>query len=763
MTLNQSVENKKLYEEAQKKCAEEKINIPGSIQPFACLIIFDEHKNILKFSENIAEVVYCMSEDIISKNLKDIFHENSIEAIQAFIQNENYGSDFIIPLTLKNTPEKIYFAFLHYVNGLFILEIERSDEYRSNSLQHRKSEFFTKILNGNNLSEKQQYLVDSIRGITNHDRVLLYMFDADWNGEVIVESSIDNSKTYLGLHFPASDIPKQARDLYYQKPTRYIPNVDYEPQKIVPDDLDKNGHPIDLSVINSRSISPIHQNYMKNMGISGSMSFAVFKNSKLCGLVICHSKTSNYIEPHTRLLANDLVVLYSALLSASDQKAAEDAENHKRECMTKLAQAIRNPDEKGEVIEKLFMKLLEFMGANGVFLSIGETEYVFGDLPSENRMNEIIASLKAHDSESVYTSNSIENDLGVQSEQTNNICGVLAFPLPQENQSDFIIWFRKEETVERNWAGEPIKQIHKEQGNLKIVPRENFEVWKQIFDRHSKVWSKSEIQLAQEIAHIALAITQLVYVQKQNQILLHSNIERQKLEALGRMTGNISHEIKNTLQPVKLMANMLKDWKNLDEDNIERCIQILVENIELADYVIRDVLRFSRKSENISEKISVDILKDEVLGFIKNLIHSRIDLVLEIEDSISEGQYVEINVNSLHQILMNIVNNALHAMKDSGQLILHWRFEEMDTVSALHMSLREGTYVCIGIEDTGGGMDEKTMASAFDPFFSTKPPGEGTGLGLSISYKIVKECNGTIKAMSEIDKGSIFSIYLPVI
>ena len=152
-----------------------------------------------------------------------------------------------------------------------------------------------------------------------------------------------------------------------------------------------------------------------------------------------------------------------------------------------------------------------------------------------------------------------------------------------------------------------------------------------------------------------------------------------------------------------------------------------------------------------------------MLGFVKNLIHSRINLVLDIEDNISENQCVEININSLHQILMNIVNNALHDMKDSGQLTLHWHLEELDAESALQINLTEGTYLCIGIEDTGGGMDEKIMASAFDPFFSTKPPGEGTGLGLSISYKIVKEWNGTIKAISEIDKGSTFTIYLPVI
>ena len=133
-----------------------------------------------------------------------------------------------------------------------------------------------------------------------------------------------------------------------------------------------------------------------------------------------------------------------------------------------------------------------------------------------------------------------------------------------------------------------------------------------------------------------------------------------------------------------------------------RCITILGDNIGLADHVIQDVLRFSRKSENLLEKISVDSLKDDVLGFIKNLVHSRIKLVFDIQGGISDKQSVEINVNGLHQILMNIVSNALHAMKDSGQLRLYWYLEKIYT--AIRMNLAEGSYLCIGIEDTGNGM-----------------------------------------------------------
>ena len=240
--------------------------------------------------------------------------------------------------------------------------------------------------------------------------------------------------------------------------------------------------------------------------------------------------------------------------------------------------------------------------------------------------------------------------------------------------------------------------------------------------------------------------------------------ERQKMEALGRMTGNISHEIKNALQPVKLMAEVLKDWKTLGDANIARCIEILTDNVEIADKITQDVLRFSRRSSSDLEKINAEELKPDVIRFVQNLLHGNISFVQKtnVEPVDHQGMFVQLRLNHLYQILINLVNNALYAMKDHGKIILHWNFESIDSAKSLALGLQKGAYLCIAIEDSGCGMDEKTMDSAFDPFYSTKPPGEGTGLGLSISYRIVKEWNGTIGIQSKMNVGSVFTIYLPL-
>jgi PAS domain S-box-containing protein len=239
--------------------------------------------------------------------------------------------------------------------------------------------------------------------------------------------------------------------------------------------------------------------------------------------------------------------------------------------------------------------------------------------------------------------------------------------------------------------------------------------------------------------------------------------ERQKIEALGRMTGNISHEIKNALQPIKLMTEMLRDWKTLEQSQIERCMEILSENVVIADKITHDVLRFSRKSDSDVHVIRTEDLKDDILRFVRNLVHTHVSFESKAEtEQCSPDCFVTINQNQLYQILINLVGNAQYAMKDSGTLTLYWSCGALDPVRALDLGLISGAYLCIGIQDTGSGMDDRTIRSCFDPFYSTKPPGEGTGIGLSISNRIVKEWKGSIVVDSEVGVGSKFSIYIPV-
>lgn len=239
--------------------------------------------------------------------------------------------------------------------------------------------------------------------------------------------------------------------------------------------------------------------------------------------------------------------------------------------------------------------------------------------------------------------------------------------------------------------------------------------------------------------------------------------ERQKMEALGRMAGNVSHEIKNTLQPVKLMSDLLKDRKSLSEEKLDQCLAILIENIDLADKVVQDVLRFSRRTSSELETVHAAVLRQDVVRFVQNLLHANILFEsIPAPKTSDDRRFLHIRKNHVYQVLINLVNNALFAMNGSGKLTLHWRFEDIGPAEAQQLKLKEGAYLVIGVQDTGCGIEEKNFGEIFSPFFSTKPPGEGTGLGLSVSYRMAREWGGTLSFVSEPNVGSNFSIYIPV-
>lgn len=237
--------------------------------------------------------------------------------------------------------------------------------------------------------------------------------------------------------------------------------------------------------------------------------------------------------------------------------------------------------------------------------------------------------------------------------------------------------------------------------------------------------------------------------------------ERRHMETLGRMAANVSHEIKNALQPVKLMTELLGDWESLTKEQREKSIAILGQNVGIADGIVRDVLTYARKPGTEFEAIAVADLKPDVIGFVRHQMPDNVEF--EIEDAAPAGDgFVHIRRNHLLQVLLNLVNNAVDAMAGRGKLALLWRNETVGATKARKLRLNSGPHLVLGVRDTGPGIDAKHAAQIFSPFFSTKPPGEGTGLGLSVSAQVVRAWNGALDFVSEPDTGTTFSIYLPI-
>ncbi len=250
-------------------------------------------------------------------------------------------------------------------------------------------------------------------------------------------------------------------------------------------------------------------------------------------------------------------------------------------------------------------------------------------------------------------------------------------------------------------------------------------------------------------------------VSRLRQKLIHEQ-QVEHLVALGRSVSRISHEIKNALQPVRLMAETLTNWRELAEADRGRCLDVLAQGVMVALGVTDDILNTVRQGGPEGEPIGIRDLAGQCGSFLSGLLRAGIHLDWADPDPALALRTVKIRPRHLFQVLSNLAANAMDSMVGDGTLTVRWEAEALAAGPADELSLVPGPYLRINVADTGTGMDAITLSRLFDSFITTKPRGEGTGLGLMISRAIIREAGGTITASSTPGQGSLFTIRLPV-
>ncbi|WP_343561958.1 ATP-binding protein [Kiloniella sp. b19] len=242
---------------------------------------------------------------------------------------------------------------------------------------------------------------------------------------------------------------------------------------------------------------------------------------------------------------------------------------------------------------------------------------------------------------------------------------------------------------------------------------------------------------------------------------LGASAERQKLEALGRLSANISHEIKNALQPIFLMTDLLEDWNNLSSTEIRKCVSIIRSNADSAMNIAQNTLQFSRPLNDDVEEISVLTLAKQSLEAAQYFLEKRLNVSGKV-NNLDLNDTLLISVSGFHHLLLNLMMNARDASPMDGSIEITFDGVELETIEATNLSLTPGRYLCMSVRDNGHGIPADRIGAIFDPFYTTKSVDQGTGLGLSIAKRFVNESGGVITCESEENKGSCFSAWLPL-
>ncbi|MCZ2828655.1 SpoIIE family protein phosphatase [Modestobacter sp. VKM Ac-2986] len=496
-------------------CEREPIHVPGSIQPRGVLLAVSEPDMVVRqVSRNLADVVGVAWDDALGRPLGEVVGVGPADAIarsaSAFGDLRERNPVELI-LDCDGTPCPVD-AILHRVAHVgvhpdlpsastLVVELEPAFGPRPFSFPNTYQAVrgtITELNRASSLQELYDITAQAVRTLTGFDRVMVYRYDADYNGEVVAEAKLPELNSFLGLHYPASDIPAQARALYEKNWVRLINDVTYTPSPLEPVDLPATGAPLDLTYSTLRSVSPIHCEYLQNMGVAASMSISLLRDDKLWGLIACHHYTGPHAPPYATRAAAEFL---GSTLSLRLVDRTEDEEHRRalrvRSTMAWLTAAAL--DEDRPLAETMLGRpgLLDVVPADSVLVNLqGSTGGAGVPLPPEVTAA-IAAWVADQDGDVVSTDRlplvapqlEVPGDLG---------CGVLALPLAE---GQYVIWTRAEQVHSVDWGGDPHnKAIAEREGDrVRLSPRKSFDRWRETVRNRAEAWTPAELAEAGEL------------------------------------------------------------------------------------------------------------------------------------------------------------------------------------------------------------------------------------------------------------------------
>ncbi len=727
-------------------CEREPIHIPGSIQPHGILLAIRLPDLTLAYSSaNIAEIFGLDPADALEQPLAEVLPLLSREFEAQLADPPPVGTTrYLRTITIPTRAgERRYEAAMSRSGACAVLELEELPTEAVSSLDslYPTLRRFVEQLQGASSVEVLCHLAaQDIRRMTGFDRVLIYRFDELWNGTVIAEDRNEVLPSYLDLRFPASDIPAQARELYRRNRLRIIPDANYTPVPI----QSRDSAPLDLSDSVLRSVSPVHLEYMRNMGTLASMSISILRDGELWGLISCHNEGPKRVSLQVRNACDFLTQIFSLQLEARENTIL--AENRVRlgTVQTRLLAHMAAEDYFIAGLVNNPKDLMLLAGAQGVAVVTQDHCWCLGQSPDEEQVKDLSAWLSRHHQEDVFSTDRLGEFYPAAKAYADRASGLLSISISKA-QSSYVLWFRPEVVQTVKWGGNPQKPVQEEAGSLRLHPRRSFEIWKETVREQSLAWDQSEIEAVKELRN---AIVGIVLRRAEELAALSEELRRSNKE-LEAFSYSVSHDLRAPFRHIVGYSELLKkqEWSELSEKG-KRYIDTIIESAYTAGTLVDNLLRFSQMGRTALKPRQIDMnaLIDEIRHQLTMHTPGR-----RIEWVIGDLPHLTADPVLIRLVFENLLDNA----------IKYTRPREKARIE-IGSTRKEGETV-IFVRDNGVGFDMKYVEKLFGVFqrLHRMEEFEGTGIGLANVRRIVERHGGRAWAEGALDRGATFSVALP--
>ncbi|HEY0825444.1 MAG TPA: ATP-binding protein, partial [Ramlibacter sp.] len=710
------------------QCADEPIRVPGAIQPHGRLaVLAADSGRLLAYSANWP------SEEAVRQAV-------ALVPVDSGRLQSGTGPAWLGSLPLDG---RTHDATAHRRGDCVIVEYEPGGPGAGMHapIYTVARDLLPLVQHADSVSALCQIVAREMKRLTGFGRCLVYRFDADGHGEVLAERLDEDYHSYARHRFPASDIPAQARSLYLVNHIRLIPSASYDPVPLVAAQGEGDPSRLDLSFASLRSVSPVHLEYMRNMGTLASMSVSIVSRGRLWGLISCHDHQPKYLPFQTRVACEHLGRLLSLQIQAQEDnaEAAQRLALHQR-VLTLVALMA----ETDGTLQRLVDPELSIPGladAGGAAVVLNDSCWTIGDTPPPEQVRQLAHWIVERGQDLFCTDRLPE--LYPQGEALLPRCaGVLAISISQVHRH-VVLWFRHELVQTIQWAGDPRKTLP---GQGRIHPRQSFESWQERVRGRSAPWLPAEQAAVRELRQALIALV----LRRAEEMAGHAIELGRVNKELEAFSYTVSHDLRAPMRHIAGYVDLVMEdnAERLDE-RARRYLRHVKDAASYAGQLVDALLDFSRLGRSGLKPTHVDT---------GPLVE---DLVVELRQQ-ERGRAIEWDLAGglprvwadpllLQVAVRNLLSNA----------VKYTRGRDPARIRVAAVALPHGAG--LEITDNGVGFPMKYVGKLFGVFqrLHRTEDFDGTGIGLANVKRIVERHGGQVWARGEPDRGATFGFVLP--